>query len=90
MDQHISIKDLRPQLPKVVDKADQEMARYIITKHGQPTAVLLGYVDYLGLVETIIELSDPENVKEIQKGIRQIEKGQTVSLESVKKKLGIA
>lgn len=80
------MKELRPKLPEVIDNADQAMARYTITKHGHPVAVIMGYLDYMSLTETLIELSDPENVKDIMKGIKQAEKGQTVSWESIKKK----
>ena len=90
MDKYITLKELRPQLPTVIDQADQEMARYIVTKHGHPVAVVMGFTDYMSLTETLIELSDPENVKDLQKAIKQVEKGQTVSWEAVKKKYNLA
>ena len=42
----VSLKELRPELPKVIDRIDNRLDRYLITKRGRPIAVMLSVDDY--------------------------------------------
>ncbi|MFA4875535.1 MAG: type II toxin-antitoxin system Phd/YefM family antitoxin [bacterium] len=81
---YITLKQLRPKLPSVIDEVDEELDRYIISKHGRPVAVLLAIDDFESLIDTAEELKDKENFKRIKKGIREARSGRTVDWEKVK------
>ena len=55
----LSVKELRPELPKVIDKIDGKLDRYVITKRGKPVVVMLSIDDYESLMETLDILADP-------------------------------
>ena len=83
----ITLKELRPSLPQVISRIDGRMDRYVVTKRGKPVAVMLSAADYDSLVETMEILADKEAMKGIRKGLEDIRKGRTISLEDLKKRL---
>ncbi len=82
----VTLKQLRPRLPSIIEDVDAHLGRYIIAKHGQAVAVLLSIVDFESLIDTAEEVMDKENLKRIQKGIREARKGRTVSWKKIKSK----
>ena len=60
----------------------------IITQDGKPIIVALSMQQFASLVETIEILSDREFMSDLREGIRQVDLGQTVSLEALKLELG--
>lgn len=84
----ITLKELRPDLPKVVDKIDKRLERYIVTRHGKPIVVMMSVDDYESMLETLEIMSDPKAIEGIRKGEDDIRHGRVVSLEAVKKKIG--
>jgi len=89
MYQHISIKDLRPKLPHVIKRVDTQLERYIISKHGNPVAILLSIDDFESLIETLNEQEDKENLQRIRKGIQEAKKGRTIDWKQVKEKYNL-
>lgn len=85
----ITLKQLRPKLPAVIEDVDKHLGRYIIAKHGQAVAVLLSIVDFESLIDTAEEVMDRDNLKRIRKGIREARKGRTVNWNKVKAKYKI-
>ena len=83
----LSLKELRPALPQVIDRVDTKLDRYIVTKRGKPVAVILSVEDYESLMETLDILADPEAMKGIREGLEDIRKGRTHSWEEVKRRL---
>ncbi|MFA6349352.1 MAG: type II toxin-antitoxin system Phd/YefM family antitoxin [Candidatus Omnitrophota bacterium] len=83
----INLKNLRPELPKVIKGIDSKLDRYIVMKRGKAVAIMMSPDDYDGLLESIEILSDKELVKGIKKGKREIAQGKTVSLESLRHRL---
>jgi len=86
---YITLKELRPKLPKVVERIDTHLDRYIISKHGNPVAVLLALDDFESLLETLNEQLDKENLKKIRKGLKEAKTGRTVDWKKIKKKYHI-
>lgn len=86
---YITLKKLRPELSNVIDEVDEELDRYIISKHGKPVAVLLSIDDFECLVNTAEELRDKENLKRIKKGMREARSGRTVDWNKVKEKYNL-
>ncbi len=85
----ISIRELRPNLSKVVDSIHKKFDRYVITKRGKPEVMMMSVDDYEGWIETLDIMSDPVLVKQIKKAEQDIKKGKVKSLEQIHKELGI-
>lgn len=83
----ITLKELRPGLPRVIKNIDTKLDRYIIIKRGKPVAMMLSPDDYDGLIETIEILSDKDAARRIKKAKAEIAKGKTISLEDLLSKI---
>jgi len=86
---HITLKELRPKLPKVINNVDTHLERYIISKRGEPVAILLSLDDYESMIETLNETTDQKNLKNIRKGMAEAKSGKTVNWKKVKSKYGL-
>ena len=84
----ITLKELRPELPHVVEQIDKKWERYIVTKHGKPSVVMLSIEDYESLMETLDVLADPKAMADLRKGEDDIRKGRTRSWTEIKASLG--
>lgn len=83
----LSLKQLRPALPKVVNQIDGKLDRYVITKRGKPVVVMLSVEDYESLIETLDILADPKAMAGIRQGEEDIRKGKTHSWQEIKRSL---
>ena len=83
----ITLKALRPDLPKVVEDIDKKWERYIVTRHGKPSVVMLSVEDYESLMETLDILADPHAVKSLKHGEMDLRKGKTRSWQEIKARL---
>ncbi len=52
----------RNRLSEIVDDVVATGSEFVITRHGRPSAVIVGYDEYESLLETINILSDPETM----------------------------
>lgn len=86
---YITLKELRPKLPTVIDRVDSRLDRYIVSRHGNPVAVLLALDDFESLVETLNEVEDRANLRRIRKGLQEAKKGRTISWKAVKAKYNL-
>lgn len=84
----MSLKELRPELPKVISRIDGQLDRYIVTKRGKPVVVMLSVEDYESLMETLDILADPKAMADLRKGEADIRKGRTRSWVKIKTSLG--
>ena len=84
----VSLKELRPELPKVIARIDGKLDRYIVTKRGKPVIVMLSIEDYESLMETLDILADPKAMADLRKGEEDIRKGRTHSWSEIKASLG--
>ena len=84
----VSLKELRPELPRVIARIDGRLDRYVVTKRGKPVVVMLSIEDYESLMETLDILADPEAMASIRKGEADIRKGRTRSWAEIKASLG--
>lgn len=83
----ITLKALRPGLPKVAEAVESQFERYIVTRHGHPMMLLVNPEDFEGLLETIEILSDRSALKRIRRGWREAKAGKTTSLEELRRRL---
>ena len=87
MTKTITLKELRPMLPQVVDSIDSKMDRYVVTRRGKPVLVMLGMEDYEALMETLDILADKKAMTGIKDGIADIQQGKTRSWQEIKRSL---
>ena len=59
----------------------------IVTRHGRPAAVLVPVDEYEALEETAAILSDTETMAAIEEGRREVERGETVTLDELRQEL---
>ena len=83
----ITLKELRPELPEVINNIDSKLDRYIITRRGKPVVTMISVDDYEGLLETIEILSDKQTVKRIKRAKKDIKDGKTISLKELRRKI---
>lgn len=87
MTKTITLKALRPGLPKVADTVEAKLDRYIVTRRGQPVMMLISPEDYEGLLETIEILSDKSAARRIRKSWKEARAGKTVTLVALRRRL---
>ncbi|MFH0772165.1 MAG: type II toxin-antitoxin system Phd/YefM family antitoxin [Candidatus Omnitrophota bacterium] len=83
----ITLKDLRPGLPKVANAVASKYDRYIVTKRGNPIMMLISPEDFEGLLETIEILSDKTALKRIRKARKEAKAGKTSTLTDLRRRL---
>jgi len=80
LSEHLSLADVKNRLSEVVDKLEREHGRVVVTKHGQPAAVMLNVDDLESLEETLAILSDPTLREAIREGDADVADGRTARL----------
>ena len=83
----LSLTELRPRLPELVDRVSQFFDRFLITRHGRTEAVLLAVDDFEGLLETVEILSDNETVKRLAEAEEELARGGGHALDDVRRQL---
>lgn len=83
----MTLKELRPALPKVIERIDEKLDRFIITKRGKPVGVMMSIDDYESLMETLDILADPAAMAGIRKGEKDIKEGRTRPWKELKRSL---
>jgi antitoxin YefM len=83
----LTITETRKQLLDLPDQLTDKPI--VITKHGKPVMVALGYEQYESLLETLEILSDPNLMSKLRESIAQADAGETVSLEEAITHLGL-
>ena len=86
MAKYLTISEAQQQLPTL--RADLALEPAIITQDGQPVMIALDFEQFQSLLETIEVMSDQEFMTDLKEGIKQVERGETFTLEEVKKELG--
>ena len=78
--EHLPLADVKNRLSEVIERLEREHGRVIVTKHGRPAAVMLSIEDLESLEETLEILSDPQLLKDIRSGDRDVKAGRTERL----------
>lgn len=90
MTKTVSLKNLRPRLPEIINEIDSKMDRFVITKRGKPTALIMAIDDYESILETLDILSNKRLMKKIKQAEDDIEKGRVKSIDDIEKEMGLA
>lgn len=83
----VPIRELRSELSQVIDQVADLREHVIVTRRGRPAAVLVPVDEYEALEETAEILSDPETLTAIEEGLREAERGETVTLADLRRDL---
>src|SRR4029079_19063074 len=62
---HLTLEEVTNQLPEVIDRLERDDVRVVISKHGQPAAVVLSVDELDSLEETLAVLSSPDLMSDI-------------------------
>ncbi len=79
----LPLSEVKAKLSQLVDDVESRDERVVITRKGRPAAVLVSQDDLDSWQETLEITSDRALMTEIRRGIRQVERGQTVGYEEV-------
>ncbi|MCJ7642332.1 MAG: type II toxin-antitoxin system Phd/YefM family antitoxin [Desulfobacterales bacterium] len=78
--------DAKKRLSAIVKDVDENFDRFAITRNGVSKAVIISSEEHEGLLETLDILSFKAEREAIARAKKQVKKGETVSLESIKKR----
>ena len=85
----LPLATVKAKLSEVVDRVEREQDRVTITRNGRPVAMIVALDDIEGLEETLEILSDKNLTRKIRAGMTAVEKGDTIPLEDVKRRLKV-
>jgi prevent-host-death family protein len=83
----IPLTEAKKNLPKLVRDVAEQGKVYSLTRRGRPAAVIMSEEDYQSIKETLEVLSDPEELKGVKRGRREIAAGRVVELEDLLERL---
>ena len=78
-----SLATVKAQLSAFVESVHGTHERVVITRNGEPAAVLISPDDLESLEETIVILSDPEAMAEIDEARKAIAAGDLVDISKI-------
>ena len=87
MTKTVSITKAREEFPKIVDRANRLLEKYVITVNGKSKAIVMSSDEYDSLEETLEILSEPGALEDIRQAEKEVEDGNYVTLEQLKQNL---
>ena len=87
MSKTVPVRELRSELSQVIDQVADLREHVIVTRHGRPAAVLVPVDEYEALEETAEILSDAETMAAIDEGRREVERGEVVTLDELRREM---
>lgn len=71
----VSVTNLKPKILKVISMAQKAGQEYVVTKNGEPAAVIMSYDEWESWKETVEILSDSKARTRIRKNQAYFKKG---------------
>ncbi len=87
MTEVLSIEDVKARFAELVERVSSQQDRVVVTREGQPAAVLISLDDLEALEETLAVLSDPELLARVREGEHAAARGDVASLDDVRSDL---
>ena len=75
------LTEVRNRLSEIVDNVVATGSDLVITRHGRPSAVIVGHDEYEALLETLNILSDPETMADLVEAEADMATGNLVDLD---------
>ena len=85
MAETVPVRELRSELAHFIDRVADLREHVVVTRRGRPAAVLVPIDEYDALEETAEILSDNETLRATEKGLREVDRGETVTLEELRR-----
>lgn len=82
--------EVRKNFFDILDKISQTSIPYTITLGGKPKAVIMNAEEYESWVETLDIMSNPETVKGIEEGKKDLREGRYITLDEYMSKNKLA
>lgn len=89
MTKTLPITQAREELTSLVDKAKRKLDEFVITVNGTPAAVLMSAAEFESWKETLEIMSDPQLMKAIEEGEKEINEGKGIDWDIAKKQIGL-
>lgn len=82
----LSATEARQDFFNIMDKVEKTNVPFTITINGTPKVVIMNAEEYEGWIETLDIMSNPELVKGIEQGKRDLREGRYITLDDLMEK----
>jgi len=79
----ISITEARKNFLPLIDRVDGQLYRFMVTRHGNPVAVVISYEEYSRMAETLKLIEDRKLIREINQGLAEVGQGKLIPLTDI-------
>jgi antitoxin YefM len=79
----VGMQELAPRLPEILDRLATEGQELIVTRDGEPAAVMIDIERYREVQQALREFSDPEYLTILLEARRDIDEGRGIPAEEV-------
>ena len=79
----LPLSEAKAKLSQIVADVENTEEEITITRHGRPAAVLMSADEFASWQETRAIRQNPELMREIKRGLRQLQKGQRFTFEDI-------
>jgi prevent-host-death family protein len=83
----VPIRELRANLSQLVNEVAERRDHVLVTRNGRPAAALVPIDEYEALEETAEIMADPDALAAIEAGLGEVERGETVTLDELRREL---
>ena len=74
-------------MTKLTEKLNARPATLAVTRRGKPVLAIMTWKDYKAIVETMEILGDPDALKQLRRGIKDVKEGKTIPWKKAKARL---
>jgi antitoxin YefM len=83
----VPVREFRSRLSELIGDVADRRDHVLVTRNGRPAAALVPIDEYEALEETAEILSDRDALAALETGLAEVERGETVSLEDLRREL---
>jgi prevent-host-death family protein len=87
MSKTVPVREFRSNLSQLLNDVADRRDHILVTRNGRPAAALVPIDEYESLEETAAILSDPDALAALEAGLAQLQRGETVPLEELRREL---
>jgi len=83
----VPVREFRSNLSRWLSDVAERRDHVVVTRNGRPAAALVPIDEYEALEETAEILSDPDALAALEAGLAELERGETVAFENLRREL---
>jgi antitoxin YefM len=83
----VPVREFRSRLSELLGDVADRRDHVLVTRNGRPAAALVPIDEYEALEETAEILSERDSLAALEEGVGELERGETVSLEDLRREL---